>query len=180
MKTHIVKTTLLVCAVAVLLAGCTSSMIARQGTKAYLEKDYATAKMKYEEAIAEGNADAMYHLAVMYAEGQGVEQSYPQAAQLLEQAVALEQNDARLMLGLFNIYGDGVERNPVRGAELIKAAAVNGNDTAMYYLGNLYAAGLGVQKDLTQALHWMEQAKKAGFPVKDELLTQEGLAALYK
>ncbi|MCJ2164978.1 MULTISPECIES: tetratricopeptide repeat protein [unclassified Pseudodesulfovibrio] len=180
MKIHVMKYTLLLSTIVLLLTGCTSSMMERQGTKAYLEKDYATAKMKYDEAIVEGNADAMYHLAVMYAEGQGVQQDYAKAASLLEQAVAQEQEDAQLMLGLFNIYGDGVPKDPAKGAELIKASAVNGNDTAMYYLGNLYAAGLGVQKDLTQALHWMEQAKKAGFPVKDELLTKDGLAALYQ
>lgn len=178
MKIRVMKYVLLLAA-ATLLAGCMSSMVTRQGTTAYLEKDYATAKMKYEEAAAQDNADAMYHLAVMYAEGQGVEQDYVKAAELLTRAAALEQEDAQLMLGLFYIYGDGVERNPERGANLIKTAAVNGNDTAMYYLGNLYAAGLGVQKDLTQALHWMQQADKAGFPVKEELLTMEGLSALY-
>lgn len=163
-----------------LLSGCVLSVMnERQATKAYLEKDYATAKAKYEEAVAEGNANAMYHLAVMYAEGQGVEQDYAKAAALLQQAVDGGQNDARLMLGLFNIYGDGVPRDPSRGAALIWTSAANGNDTAMYYMANLYAAGLGVDKDLARAVEWMQVAKKSGFPVQDEWLTEEGLAALY-
>jgi len=164
-----------------LLSGCVvSTMSERQGTKAYLEKDYATARMKYEEAASEGNAKAMYHLAVMYAEGQGVEQNYAKAAGLLERSSALGQDDATLMLGLFNLYGDGVPRDVNKGAVLVGTAAENGNDTAMYYLGNLYAAGLGVKKDLDTGLYWMRRAKDAGFPVKDALLTREGLAALYE
>jgi hypothetical protein len=164
-----------------LLTGCVmSTMNERQGTKAYLEKDYASARMKYEEAVADGNAQAMYHLAVMYAQGQGVEQDYAKAAGLLEQSAALGQEDARLMLGLFHLYGDGVPRDLARGAALIATAAENGNDTAMYYLGNLYAAGLGVEKNLDKGLYWMQEAKNAGFPVKDELLTLDGLAALYE
>lgn len=163
-----------------LLSGCVMSAInERQGTKAYLEKDYATARMKYEEAAADGNARAMYHLAVMYAQGQGVEQCYAKAAGLLDRSAALGLEDARLMLGLFCLYGDGVPRDQIRGAALIAAAAENGNDTAMYYLGNLYAAGLGVERDFDKGVYWMREAKDAGFPIKDEFLTREGLAALY-
>ncbi|WP_316899621.1 tetratricopeptide repeat protein [Pseudodesulfovibrio indicus] len=169
----------LVPALALLLTGCVMSiMTERQGTKAYLDKDYAEAKAKYEEAVADGNADAMYHLGVMYAEGQGVKQDYAKAAQLLQQAAAQNQDDAQLMLGMFYIYGDGVPQDPAKGAALIKAAAENRNDTAMYYLGRLYALGLGMPKDLDQALTWMQDAQRAGFPVQEELLTKEGLASL--
>jgi hypothetical protein len=181
MKIRFMKHVLLLSAMAVLAAGCLlSGMTEKQGRTAYLEKDYATAKMKFEEAAAEGNADAMYHLANMYVEGKGVEQDYAKAASLLEQAATLEQADAQLMLGLFCLYGDGVPQDSDKAARLIKASAANGNDVAMYYLGNLYAGGFGVQKDIPTALHWMQEAKNAGFPVKDELLTEAGLQALYK
>lgn len=180
MKIRFAQTVLLLLAVAVISAGCMSQITEKQGTKAYMQKDYATALTKYTEAAEAGNSDAQYHLAVMYAEGQGVSQDMAKAAGLLEQAAAQNHDDAKLMLGLFNIYGDGVPRNPDKGAELIKQAAVNGNDTAMYYLGNLYAAGLGVNKDIPTALHWMQMAADAGFPVKEELLTESGLASLYQ
>nr|WP_321514308.1 tetratricopeptide repeat protein [uncultured Pseudodesulfovibrio sp.] len=160
--------------------GCMSTMAERQGTKAYIIKDYTTAQLKYQEAADQGNTNAMYHLAVMYAEGQGIEQNYPKAAGLLDQAVIEGNDDARLMLGLFNIYGDGVPQNPAKGATLIATAADNGNDIAMYYLANLFAAGLGVEKSLDKAEYWMQEAKSAGFPVRDELLTKDGLTALYE
>ena len=164
-----------------ILSGCvTSQNLERQGTKAYFEKDYETVQQKYTEASAEGSAKAKYHLAVMYAEGKGVDQDYAKAAQLLDEASKKNHSDSQLMLGLFNVYGDGVPVNPEKGANLITLAAKDGNDTAMYYLGNLYAVGLGVDKDIPTALKWMQKAKKNGFPVKEELLTQEGLAALYK
>lgn len=179
MKIRFMKHVLLLSVAAVLAAGCTSSMIEREGTKAYQNKDYATAKVKYEEAIVEGNDKAMYYLAVMYAEGEGVEQDYARAAELLRQAVALEHAESQLMLGLFYVYGDGVEQDPAKGATLIRASAEQGNDVSMYYLGNLYAAGLGVPKDIPKALHWMQEAESNGFPVKEELLTEDGLRALY-
>jgi hypothetical protein len=37
-----------------------------------------------------------------------------------------------------------------------------------------------VERDLDKGLYWMREARDAGFPIKDELLTREGLAALYR
>ena len=82
------------------------------------------------------------------------------------------------MLGLFYVYGDGVPKEPATGAKLVKTAAVNGSDVAMYYLGNFYATGVGVDKDPAAAPHWMREAKKAGFPVEQKLLTEEGIKTL--
>ncbi len=181
MKTSFMKYTLLLTIAVTMLTGCvmTGQISERQATKAYLQKDYATAFSKYTDATTDGNADAQYHLAVMYAEGEGVEKDLPKAAELLQQAVAQEHTDAQLMLGLFNVYGDGVPTNPAKGAKLIAQAAEAENDVAMYYLGNLYAAGLGVKKDIPTALNWMKKAEDNGFPVKEELLTEAGLEALY-
>lgn len=181
MKTNFMKYTLLLTVIAAMLTGCivTGQIIERQATKAYLQKDYTTAFAKYTEAATDGNADAQYHLAVMYAEGEGVEKNLPKAATLLQQAVAQDHADAQLMLGLFNVYGDGVPANPENGAWLISQAAEAGNDVAMYYLGNLYAAGLGVEKNIQAAMFWMKKAEDNGFPVKEELLTKAGLEAMY-
>ncbi len=172
---------LMIIALAVaIVSGCVAShRLERQGTKAYLAKDYQTAQAKYNEAIAEGSVNANYHLAVMYAEGQGVDQDYAKAAGLLKTAEAQGNNDARLMLGLFNVYGNGVPENPEEGARLITLAAKRGSDVAMYYLGHLYAAGLGVDQDIPTALSWMQKAKSKGFPVKEEFLTAEGLKKSY-
>lgn len=165
-----------------LLSGCvaTGQINERRGTKAFLERDYATAVEKYTQASAEGNAKAQYYLAVMYAEGQGVEQDYAKAAELLQLAADQGLVDAQLMLGLFYVYGDGVEMNPAKGAPLLRKAADQNNDVAMYYLGHLYAAGLGVPKDISKALIWLQRAKDAGFPVKDEMLNATGLSSMYK
>lgn len=171
MLIHLFKRLSLTVAVAVLAGGCIISGIAeKQGRTAYLDKDYATAKVKFEEAVAQDNADAMYHLANMYAEGKGVQQDYAKAAGLLERAVAKGHTESQLMLGLFSLYGDGVPRDPVRGAQLIRTAAESGNDVAMYYLGNLYASGMGVTQHYPSALYWLQQAQRAGFPVDARLL----------
>lgn len=163
------------------LTGCvaTSQIAERQGTRAYLQKDYATALARYTEAAQGGNARAQYLLAVMYAEGEGVDRDYARAAGLLQQASDQNLDDATVMLGLFHVYGDGVPADPAKGAALIARAADRGNDVAMYYLANLYAAGIGVERDIPRALDWMRKAKQAGFPVEPAMLTKEGLAAAY-
>ncbi|MGL1864110.1 MAG: sel1 repeat family protein [Pseudodesulfovibrio sp.] len=162
-----------------LAAGCIAGQVSqRRGDKAYLLSDYETAAAEYTEAAASGNSDAMYHLGVMYAEGQGMAKDLTQGASLMRDAAELGQTDAQLMYGLFNIYGDGVPMNPTEGARWLFLAAEENNDIAMYYLGILHAMGLGVQKDIPTALMWMTKAKENGFPVKDAMLTKHGLAAL--
>ncbi|MDD3311240.1 tetratricopeptide repeat protein [Pseudodesulfovibrio sp.] len=165
-----------------LLCGCvvTGQMAERRGTKAYLLKDYPTAAANYQEAADDGDKDAQYHLAVMYAEGQGVGKDLAKAAGLLKRSADQGQTDAQLMLGLFNIYGDGVPADPEAGARLIARAAEAGSDVAMYYLGNLYAAGLGVEKDAAKGLYWMRQAREHGFPVSETIRTEADVEALYK
>lgn len=170
--------------ITLLPAGCvvekvTNQIPERQGTKAYLKKDYDTAVTKYTYAAENDNANAKYALAIMYMEGEGVDKDMGKTLQFLEQACVQEQKDALLMLGLFYLYGDNVPTDEVKGADLIYRAGVAQNDVAMYYMGHLYAAGIGVTKDLRRAQMWMNNAKEFGFPVKEELLTLKGLEALY-
>jgi len=182
MKIRFMQQALILTMIALFSGGCVvmAQMAERKGNKAYQRQDYATAFEQYSEAADNGSATAQYHLAVMYAEGQGIQEDMTKAAALLQQASAQGQEDAQLMLGLFYVYGDGVKQDPAKGAEWIKTSAEKGNDVAMYYLGNLYAAGLGVTKDIPTALYWMGQAKDSGFPVKDDHLTEAGLASLYE
>lgn len=166
------------------LSGCVAEKVIsqvpeRQGTRAYVKKEYPEAAQKYEQAIGMGNANAMYYLAVMYLEGEGVPKDAARTVELLEKACEQEQKDALLMLGLFYVYGDNVEKDPEKGAQLIYRAGVARNDVAMYYMGHLYAAGLGVDKDIKHAQMWMYNAKRFDFPVPDKLLTKQGLENLY-
>jgi len=162
-----------------IVVGCVGGQISqRRGDKAYRYGDYQTAVTEYTEAVEGGNIDAMYHLGAMYAEGQGVPKDLTKAASLVRQAAEGGQEDAMLMYGLFNVYGDGVPINPTEGIRWLTMAAAQDNDVAMYYLGILYAMGLGVDMDTQAALVWMTKAKENGFPVKDALLSEEGLAEL--
>ena len=165
---------------ALLAAGCmTTYGLEQQGIRAYSDRNYETAYKNFSRSVEYGREKAKYHLAVMFAEGNGVEQDYKKAAQLLNDAAKAGSSDAELMLGLFYVQGDGVAQNPEKGFEFISAAAKKDNDVAMYYLGHLYASGIGVKQNFDTALEWMEKAKENGFPVKEELLTTRGLRALY-
>lgn len=159
--------------------GCVAGQVTqRRGDKAYRAQDYTTAATEYTEAVASGNLNAMYHLGVMYMEGQGVSKDATKGATLVHQAAEAGLADAQLMYGLFSIYGDGVPMNPLEGIRWLTMAADQENDIAMYYLGTVYAMGLGVNTDIPTALLWMNKAKENGFPVEDALLTEQGLSTL--
>ena len=48
--------------------------------------------------------------------------------------------------------------------ELWLPRAQKGDQEAQNYLGIQYSLGLGVAKNYKEALHWYEQAAKAGYP----------------
>ncbi len=78
MKSTTLNHIMIIVLAAAVASGCVANnrRLERQGTKAYIAKDFQTAQTKYTEAIAEGSVKANYHLAVMYAEGKGVRQDY--------------------------------------------------------------------------------------------------------
>ena len=57
-----------------------------KGRRAYRMKNYAAAKDCYEQAIAEGDTEAMYLTALMYQSGTGVPKSICKARALFGQA----------------------------------------------------------------------------------------------
>jgi TPR repeat protein len=59
-------------------------------------RNYATALMWLNNAKAQGNADAMFFLGLMYEHGRGVGQDIPRALELFDQAAEKGQGYARM------------------------------------------------------------------------------------
>jgi len=62
------------------------------GQRAYFSRDYATALKEFPPLARQGNADAQFHLGVMYEFGEGVPQDYKEAARWYR--LAADQGDA--------------------------------------------------------------------------------------
>jgi len=76
-----------------------------------VKQSYVMAVMLYEKAVAQGDPDAMYDLALLYHQGQGVVQSFKKAAELFTMAAEQGEVDAMTNLGVMYIQGQGVDQS---------------------------------------------------------------------
>ena len=83
------------------------------GVAAYRAKDYATARVEWQKAVATGNAAAMNNLGYLFSEGLGGEPDETAAVQLWTTAAKLGQPEAAWHLGLAYQYGTGVPKSDV-------------------------------------------------------------------
>lgn len=74
----------------------------------------------------QGDADAQYHLALMYHHGTDVEQDLKQAAKWYRQAAASRHPGALDNLGMMYQEGTGVQQDQEKGMKLIRQAKAFG------------------------------------------------------
>ncbi len=96
-----------------------------------VKQSYEMARMLYELAAQQGDADAMYSLGFMYAKGEGVEVSYERAKEYYEQAAHLGDAKAQFILGIMYANGKGVERDMAKTREWWTKAAAQGEKNAI-------------------------------------------------
>ena len=70
-----------------------------------LKQSYVMARMLFEKAVAQGYPVAMYDLALLYRDGQGITQSDEKAVELY--TMAAEEGHVNAMINLGNGYRDG-------------------------------------------------------------------------
>lgn len=126
----------------------------------------------FEEAAANGVANAKYNLGVMYHQGMGVPQSLEKALELYDEAAALGHPEAQYNLGIANIEGIGVDYDPHKAAQYFENAARNGVVEAAYNLGLIYENGLLGKPRPDEALMWYKTAADKGSPEAKAALEQ--------
>ena len=111
---------------------------------------------------AHGNAQSMFSLGQLYANGFGVAQDYVKAREWFEKAA--DKGYASAMNGLGSLYenGQGVAQDYVKAREWYEKAADEGDVNAMTNLGWLQANGFGVARDYVKAREWYEKAADEG------------------
>lgn len=134
--------------------------------------DYTRARELYEQAADQGEIEALYYLAIMYRDGDGISSDLKRAQELFEKflravraAAASGDSAACLRLGKLLQYGDGVLQNEAEAVKWIAKAALLDLPDAQFHLSRLYAFGwCGLEQDSSTADVWLSKAVEAGHP----------------
>jgi TPR repeat protein len=110
----------------------------------------------------QGDANAQYSLAKMYANSQRVPQDYAEALRWLRKAVDQGNANAQYGLGVMYYEGHGVHKDNTEAVRWYRKAAEQGDAKAQYGLAYMYGRGQGVPQDSTEAIRWCRKAAEAG------------------
>ena len=144
------RTAFIACAISLLVLVCTPLLAGYQaGLDAYNAGDYATAMAEWKEAVRteperEDLAlyrETLYAIAMLYWQGQGVEQDYAVSAVWLKQAADINHPGAQAKLGYLYLSGEGGARNDGEAARYLRLAARQGDADAQHNLEILEHAG---------------------------------------
>ncbi|KAI1710027.1 sel1 repeat domain-containing protein [Ditylenchus destructor] len=148
-----------------------------------VKRDYAKAAIMYSKAAKKGNPEAMYNLALLHQNGDGVKLDFEQALYWLEKAATMNSKtpileigiaEAQHALGLKYNEGIGVDKNYRKAAEWYKKAVDNNFGPSGNNLGLLYKNGLGVERSSVKAFqHFLFSSKR------DDTSAMQSLAACY-
>jgi len=140
----------------VALGGAARAGPVEDAVAAYQRGDYATALRLWHLLAERGDADAQFHLGVMYESGQGVLRSDAEAIKWYRKAA--EQGDAVAQFNLGVMYAKGASPNYAEATLWYRLAADHGLAGAQFNLGMMYEEGEGVSRDYVQAHMWLTLA----------------------
>lgn len=133
-------------------------------------KNYASARSWFKDAVRDGYPAAYVMLGKMYENGYGVERSDTKAEEMYEKGVALGDAECIWALGDYYHWPSVKKRNYEKAFPLLKRAAEMGHPAAMHTLGWMYEKGYAVQRDRATAKKWFRRAAALGDPNAKELL----------
>ena len=143
---------------------------------------------EYQKATEQNNAEAQFHLGIMYANGthtkkryfKGIEKQFEQpdesqpdytkAKEWFEKAANQGHIEAQHQLALLYYNGQATKQNYSQGIKWDTKAAKKGNVIAQYTLANLYYKGTGVKQDYFKAKQWFAKASEQNYSDAKEQL----------
>jgi TPR repeat protein/serine/threonine protein kinase len=111
---------------------------------------------------AGGNADVMFRLGRLYANGTGVARDEMQAAQWYRKGADAGNSSAMAALAVMLLEGRGTAIDQQEALRLLKLASANNNTEAMNRLGHILVAGKYADKDTAEAGRLFTKAAEAG------------------
>ena len=108
--------------------------------------------------------EAIKTLAIMYADGYGIEKNLKEAVRLFTLAAEQGDVDSQFNLALMYKDGEGVEKNLEEAVRLYTLAADQGDADAQFNLALMYYNGEGVEQNLEEAVRLFTLAAEQGDP----------------
>ena len=154
----------------VLLVSRPTSASYETALSAYKKGDYATAFREWRVLGIRGLKKAQFHLAEMYARGEGVQQDNVKAVRWYRRAALRGEPEAQVRLAQRYFLGLGIKQDLEEAAEWSKIGAKAGLPEAMYLLGVMYLTGRGVEQSNMNAYVWFARATNLGHTKAKETL----------
>jgi len=120
-----------------------------------LETDANAALEWYEKAAAQGDTNAAYIAAVMYAENFDIKPNSARAAILMQQAAEAGHPAAQADYGLLVYQGAGVPRSMEDAAKWFEKSAKAGDREGQFLYAFTLAKGEGVPQSYEDAYYWL-------------------------
>lgn len=111
-----------------------------------------------EKAVAQGNADGYWTLALAYHHGRSVDQDIDKAIELYKKGADGGNDACKHNLACEYMTGQNIKRDKKKAFSLIKEAAENGYGLAMRDLGACYQFANGTPGNMKKAVEWYEKA----------------------
>ncbi len=108
----------------------------------------------FEDAYADGNADAMNDLGAVYYDGsRGFEQSFEKAVEYYKLAAEKGSRQAQENLGYCYYYGRNMPVDYEKAFHYFALGAFDGHLISLYKIGDMYLNGYYVEKNPVEAFH---------------------------
>ncbi len=135
---------------------------AEKGMAALKKGDYKNALKELNADAKKGDADAMFMLSRLYAEGKGVKEDRKQAFQWMERSAKTGSVRAQGTLAMYFSEGIGVAPDDAKSLALARQAADGGDILSQFIMGMRYNNAVGVPRDVEQAAAWWGKAAERG------------------
>ena len=126
----------------------------------YFEKLPKEALIWYEKASENGDIEAAYSAAIMYAENYDIKPDAAKAAKLLEQAAKAGHPAAMADYGLIVYQGNGATKSMEAAAQWFKKSANAGDPEGQFLYAFTLAKGEGVKQSFEDAYYWLLRAEQ--------------------
>jgi TPR repeat protein len=134
----------------------------KTGLDAYNRGDFATALKEWLPIAGQGDPNAQYNVALLYAHGQGAPQDWQKAKDWYLKAAGQGVAAAQYNLGVMYANGEGVPKDPAEAEKWFTKAAQQGIGAAQATLGRMYSEGGAAFPNYAEAEKWYRKAAEQG------------------
>jgi len=133
------------------------------GLDAFKRGDYTLAHRVWLALAEDGDVEAQFRVARLYAEGKGVAPDDTAAVRWYRLAAAQGHARGQASLGFMLHTGRGTEYDVAEAIEWYRKAANQGRASAQFNLGKIHLDGEGVAADAGEAVRWFGLAAGQGY-----------------